>query len=78
MSATLLQLFWDLASVDPSVRLTSSVSLFLILKDSNVEVKDYVENRLIRGLASSREGARQGFSTALSEFWKIQSISVES
>ncbi|ORY26447.1 hypothetical protein BCR33DRAFT_859122 [Rhizoclosmatium globosum] len=81
-----LQLYWDLASLDASVRLTAAAKLSATLKeiykpsDKSVEqvTKDtldaaysgeiaYALKRLIRGLSSSRDGARQGFTLALAE-----------
>ncbi|KAI9023102.1 DNA polymerase phi-domain-containing protein [Phycomyces nitens] len=93
MATTTLQLYWDLASFDPSVRQTAAQSLILALTEfqqahekslddpttpslADTEEKldlvcasdvSYAVRRLLRGLPSSRQGARQGFSLALTE-----------
>ena len=67
------QCFWDLASVKEQVREKAAAQLIHILvaeEKANVEEKKqlaYALTRLIRGLSSSRDGARQGFSTALTQ-----------
>ena len=72
-----LQYFWDLASVETLKRLDASQSLVNHLKKDAKET-DYTLKRLVRGLASSRDAARQGFSVALtSVIHDIESISVE-
>ncbi|CAI5710489.1 unnamed protein product [Peronospora effusa] len=63
-----LKLFWTLAESDCNVRTQAAVELLAHLKHStkqDTEVQ-YTLKRLVRGLASSRDAARQGFSTALS------------
>ncbi|CAO3684400.1 unnamed protein product [Rhizopus stolonifer] len=101
MATTTLQLYWDLASFDPSVRQTAAHSLIKTLSEfqkiheeelKEVDVADseekldilcasdvsYAVRRLIRGLSSSRQGARQGFSLALTELLAIvHSISTQ-
>ncbi|KAL0096977.1 DNA polymerase phi-domain-containing protein [Phycomyces blakesleeanus] len=96
MATTTLQLYWDLASFDPTVRQTAAQSLILALTEfqqahqkslddststpttslADTEEKldlvcasdvSYAVRRLLRGLPSSRQGARQGFSLALTE-----------
>ncbi len=76
-----LNYFWDLASADDAKRLAASVSIIEHLRscsaasdDSSVLSKDgeYSLKRLVRGLASSRESARHGFATCLTEM--IRSI----
>lgn len=90
MATTTLQLYWDLASFDPSVRQRAAHSLIKTLAEfqktheealEQIDVADteekldalcasdvsYAVRRLIRGLSSSRQGARQGFSLALTE-----------
>jgi hypothetical protein len=90
MATTTLQLYWDLASYDASVRQSAAHSLIRTLADfqktheaslSEQGVADteetldalcasdvsYAVRRLLRGLPSSRQGARQGFSLALTE-----------
>ncbi|KAJ3071598.1 DNA-directed DNA polymerase [Podochytrium sp. JEL0797] len=82
-----LQLYWDLASLDATVRLQASSKLSSTLREiqeasPNPSTDDitkdsletvysseisYALKRLIRGLSSSRDGARQGFTLALAE-----------
>lgn len=95
MATTTLQLYWDLASFDPSARQTAALSLIKTLADFQKSHEEALENkndiadteekldllcasdvsyavrRLLRGLPSSRQGARQGFSLALTEvrYW---------
>ncbi|KAG0749780.1 hypothetical protein G6F57_001649 [Rhizopus arrhizus] len=94
MATTTLQLYWDLASFDPSVRQRAAHSLIKTLAEfqktheetlEQIDVADteekldalcasdvsYAVRRLIRGLSSSRQGARQGFSLALTELLAI-------
>eukprot|EP00698_Gefionella_okellyi_P019633 TRINITY_DN6047_c0_g1_i1.p1 TRINITY_DN6047_c0_g1~~TRINITY_DN6047_c0_g1_i1.p1 ORF type:complete len:1253 (-),score=340.59 TRINITY_DN6047_c0_g1_i1:55-3789(-) len=63
--------FWDLAASDESLRLTAASRLLAILStktgDDQKQTLDYSLKRLVRGLASSRDGARQGFALALTE-----------
>lgn len=88
MSNDVMSLYWELASVDPSVRQQAADTLLQALHkfqhaheqtkkegltaDGNWEVLcaqdvSYGLKRLLRGLPSSREGARQGFAVALTE-----------
>ncbi|KAF1780208.1 Armadillo-type fold [Phytophthora cactorum] len=63
-----LKLFWTLAESERDVRTQAAAQLLAHLKSSakqEAEVQ-YTLKRLVRGLASSRDAARQGFSTALS------------
>ncbi|KAL4162412.1 hypothetical protein PRNP1_002951 [Phytophthora ramorum] len=63
-----LKLFWTLAESDRDVRTQAAAQLLAHLQSSakaDAEVQ-YTLKRLVRGLASSRDAARQGFSTALS------------
>uniref|UniRef100_A0AAV1UQG7 DNA polymerase V n=1 Tax=Peronospora matthiolae TaxID=2874970 RepID=A0AAV1UQG7_9STRA len=63
-----LKLFWTLAESDRDVRTQAAAQLLAHLKLSpkqDTEVQ-YTLKRLVRGLASSRDAARQGFSSALS------------
>ncbi|KAI8647210.1 DNA polymerase phi-domain-containing protein [Parasitella parasitica] len=98
MATTTLQLYWDLASFDPSARKTAVLSLIKTLADfqknheETLDVKNdiadteekldllcasdvsYAVRRLLRGLPSSRQGARQGFSLALTELLAIVDV----
>ena len=74
--APLLSFFWDLASVEPDKRVTAAVSLISVLQQAQSEAATagaactdlaYAIRRLVRGLASPRDGARQGFGAALVE-----------
>ncbi|KAG6611070.1 dna polymerase v [Phytophthora cinnamomi] len=63
-----LKLFWTLAESERGVRTQAAAALLAHLRRSakqEAEVQ-YTLKRLVRGLASSRDAARQGFSTALS------------
>ncbi len=68
---TFLNYFYDLASDDKSVRLNAASLLVVHIKNSlknNLPSdSEYALKRLVRGLASSRESARQGFATCLCE-----------
>lgn len=70
-NSQILQYFWDLASVEETVRIAAATSLISALSQESSETfktdMDYSVKRLIRGLASSRAGARQGFAVALTE-----------
>ncbi|KAI8879206.1 hypothetical protein K501DRAFT_227075 [Backusella circina FSU 941] len=99
MATTTLQLYWDLASYDASVRQSAALSLIRTLADfqktheaslndnddtiADTEEKldalcasdvSYAVRRLLRGLPSSRQGARQGFSLALTELLAIVDV----
>ncbi|CDS09480.1 hypothetical protein LRAMOSA10840 [Lichtheimia ramosa] len=99
MATTTMQLYWDLASIDPTVRQNASQTLIRVLADfqkdheSSLESRSndladteeeldalcaadvsYAIRRLIRGLPSSRQGARQGFSLALTELLAVTNV----
>lgn len=61
-AATLLDCFWALA--DPSRRATAAATLTQHVL-CHEECRVYVVGRLVKGLQSSRSGARQGFGCAL-------------
>ena len=70
-NSAFLNLFWDLASDERSKRLTAANQIILHIQTceaqgSSVDT-DYTLKRLVRGLGSSRESARHGFVTCLSE-----------
>ncbi|ORX57494.1 hypothetical protein DM01DRAFT_1334110 [Hesseltinella vesiculosa] len=95
MATTTLQLYWDLASLDASIRQQATIKLIRTLASFQLEHEKtlnetslvasteeqldkycatdvaYAVRRLIRGLPSSRQGARQGFSLALTELLSI-------
>ena len=66
-----LNLFWDLASDERDKRLSAAQQIIAHIKTSEEEGSrvdtDYTLKRLVRGLGSSRESARQGFVTCLCE-----------
>ena len=67
----MLELFWKLSSTEKEVRICAVKDLMAILtekqNDNNTshDDLDYCLKRLVRGLSSSRDCARQGFSLAL-------------
>ena len=64
-----LNCFWDLAVLDQEKRINAGLSLMDFLQIESIEKDDldYAVNRLVKGLSSSREAARQGFSACLSQ-----------
>ncbi len=79
-SPEFLQLFTDLASMDLKTRTTAGTELLKTVIDKQTEFEkaesksgdhcpelQYTVKRLCKGLASSRDGARQGFATVLTE-----------
>ena len=103
-TSTTLHHYWELASNDPSARLSASQSLIDLLvhfqssRSENSENSEaiasmdqlnancapdmaYALKRLIRGLPSGRQGARQGFAVTLTEvliFTILESLIVNS
>ncbi|KAL7688279.1 putative DNA polymerase V/Myb-binding protein 1A [Plasmopara halstedii] len=63
-----LKLFYTLAESERNVRTQAALQLISYLQSSDKQETEvqYTLKRLVRGLASSRDAARQGFSTALS------------
>ncbi|KAG5192521.1 hypothetical protein JKP88DRAFT_173238 [Tribonema minus] len=61
--------FWDLATSNSPARQGAAFAVVQHLSDPNVPQKDvdYAVVRLLRGICSSREAARQGFATCLAE-----------
>ncbi|KAI8325305.1 hypothetical protein GQ54DRAFT_283343 [Martensiomyces pterosporus] len=97
MSATTLEFYWDLASLDEGKRIDAATKLIATLCEFQAQMPEsqevaktatdldricasdvaYAVKRLIRGLTSPRDGARQGFSMALAELIsRIPCISV--
>ncbi|KAF0698815.1 Aste57867_10604 [Aphanomyces stellatus] len=61
-----LKVFWDLAELNPATRVAAVDAIVAHLTQANdADELSYTLKRLVRGLASSRDAARQGFSTAL-------------
>ena len=87
----ILAFFWDLASIDEEKRLAASESLLDALQEAQQTHEEktpgeacvelvYTVRRLVRGLASPRDGARQGFGAALIEVLCVfeRQVTVES
>ncbi|CAK4152252.1 unnamed protein product [Aphanomyces euteiches] len=75
-----LKVFWDLAELNVETRVAAVDSIIAHLTQANdSDELSYTLKRLVRGLASSRDAARQGFSTALTALLHhFPSLSVES
>ncbi len=83
-----LSLFWDLASEDHPKRLAAASNIVAHVEACEVTEQstdasskmasdtEYTLKRLVRGLGSSREAARQGFATCLCEIIKFPTISI--
>ena len=76
MSQLVLQQFWGLASLDPTKRISACQNLINeLIKSQHKHNKQsemcadlsYSVKRLVRGVLSSRDAARQGFALALVE-----------
>ena len=72
-----LNSFWDLASDDARARCLATKRIIIHVnemqkkssdQDSLCSDGDYAIQRLVRGLSSSRDSARQGFSACLCQF----------
>lgn len=70
-----LNFFWELASDDQGSRTAASKGLLDFVRKNTSEA-DYALLRLVKGLASSRESARQGFSTCLCGFLLLPGVTV--
>eukprot|EP00794_Sanderia_malayensis_P009944 gene9944-10964_t len=79
--SNILPLFWDLASLEEDKRVRRVMDLVKALQGTTVNSekgdirseniendKEYALKRLVKGLSSSRKGARQGYATALVHF----------
>jgi hypothetical protein len=71
-----LQCFWDLASEDSATRIAASESAVAFVKNNLEAETDYALKRLVKGLGSSRDSARQGFATCLCEILQIKSVKI--
>ena len=79
-----LNCFWDLVSDDQLKRNEAAVGILTYLhslddaQTTDERAKDigYALKRLVRGLSSSRESARLGFASCLTEAVKLQSVTV--
>lgn len=75
MSAQVLSFFWELAALDVDRRVKAAAALIGALSAAQADHAgdglcpdlQYAVRRLVRGLASPRDGARQGFGAALIE-----------
>lgn len=72
--------FWDLASDDDSRRCIAASMIVKYVAETQKKVEtantmsvdgDYTLKRLVRGLSSSRDSARQGFSACLCQFLAV-------
>jgi hypothetical protein len=72
-----LQCFWDLALDNSNARVAASARLIEFVKKNLETERDYALKRLIKGLGSSRDCARHGFATCLTEFLHLPGVSVE-
>ncbi|RYH08474.1 hypothetical protein EON65_40865 [archaeon] len=75
------QFYYDLASLEKDVRLKAANGLLAYLQEKVSaneldEYHNYTVERLIKGLASSRDAARQGFSVVLCEVLKSSQMPV--
>lgn len=67
---TVLDQFWKLASLDQATRVQAAQQLIESLYGSYKKDETqlaYVLKRLVKGLSSSRDAARQGYALALTE-----------
>jgi len=72
VATPILETFWALADISSAKRIQAAKELIISLRavgEQSLESQEmsYCLKRLVRGLASSREGARQGFAMALTE-----------
>ena len=73
MASDVMQLFWQLAELDEQTRVSAASTLIVHLVSAQKEQPglngelEYCLTRLVKGLASSRLAARQGFAMALIE-----------
>ena len=72
-NADYLSHFWSLAEIESSTRVSACEAILSTLRSLREEKSEdfetsveYTLKRLVKGLKSSRGGARQGFATALS------------
>lgn len=78
-SREFLNNFWDLANEDSLKRLNASEGIIASIQESESQTSDleYTCKRLCRGLSSSREHARQGFSMCLTELISLDFIDLD-
>ncbi|CAM9621337.1 unnamed protein product [Scytosiphon promiscuus] len=62
-----MQGFWDLASVDVPVRVGAAAMIVRHVSAPDGGDAEYAVKRLVRGMCSSRECARQGFASCLAQ-----------
>ncbi|CAM9555287.1 unnamed protein product, partial [Ectocarpus sp. 12 AP-2014] len=62
-----MQGFWDLASVDVPVRVGAAAMIVRHVSNPEGGDAEYAVKRLVRGMCSSRECARQGFASCLAQ-----------
>ena len=66
-SKDFMQAFWDLASLESGLRCAAAAAIVKHLELGQKADLEYTLKRLVRGLASSRSAARQGFALCLAE-----------
>jgi DNA polymerase phi len=74
-----LNCFWDLAVNDSGTRISAVEKLLEFIEksdDRSVDI-EYTAKRLIRGISSSREAARQGFASCLTQLLSLGIIDVD-
>lgn len=77
MASHVMQVFWDLAELEEPKRVSAAATLITHLANAQVAEPglngelEYCLGRLVKGLASSRLAARQGFSMALTELLTV-------
>lgn len=75
--STLLDHYNNLASNSPNVRIAAAEALLNDLAEANRPADwDYALGRLVRGLSSSRDSVRLGFSVALTELLRIRASKI--
>lgn len=74
MASKILPVFWNLASLEDEERIQATKNLVELVGEEEQGTGDelspdlnYSLKRLVRGLSSSRQGARQGYAVALGE-----------
>jgi DNA polymerase phi len=65
-NSAFLNCFWDLASDEKEKRVVAAEQIIAHVKNAGADT-EYTLKRLVKGLGSSRESARHGFVTCLSE-----------
>lgn len=80
-----LQLFWDLSNDSQETRVKAAAALISYVETFRIEgntsefekYRKYTFERLVKGLSSSRDSARLGFSLALSEVINLDGFTID-